>query len=62
MGSTENKVPNIDIDVSKSALKSKPIDKDAPYISADFEITGKVQGNKQSRDFMYLTSPSRSLL
>ena len=61
MGSTENKGPNIDIDVTKSAIK-KSIDKDAPYISVDFEITGKVQGNNNLFIFFIQLNHLRSLL
>ena len=62
MGSSENKGPNIDIDISKSAIKPKPIDKNAPYISVDFEITGKVQGNNNFLIFFIQPYHLRSLL
>jgi len=39
--SSNTQTPNIDIDLTPKT--PKPIDKDSPYVSVDFEIVGKVQ-------------------
>jgi len=39
--SSETQTPNINIDITPKA--PKPIDKDSPYVSVEFEIFGKVQ-------------------